>query len=42
MRVFALEGMRVGNQYPIDVMDMSECGYACLVRYKEHQQAQCA
>lgn len=30
---------RVGNQYPVDVMDVSKRRYACLVPYKEYQQA---
>ncbi len=39
MRVLVMKRMRVGNQYPIDVMDVGKRRYTCLVRYKECQQA---
>lgn len=38
MRMFIMKRMRVGNQYPIYVVDMSKRRYTCLVRYEEYKQ----
>lgn len=37
--MLVMKRVRVGNQYPVDVMDVSKRRYACLVHCKEYQQA---
>ncbi len=40
MRVCSIKRVRVCNEHPIYVMDMSECRNACLVYDKQYQKAQ--
>lgn len=38
MGVFAMKRVRVRNQHPIHIMNVSKRRYTCLIRHKEYQQ----